>query len=492
MSRQDIPMIGSRLELFVDDWLIDRLDGAASRRLHEPVPREVVLRTDRPWEGCMCGYVSVFRDGDLYRMTYHGWDIDLGNSSGESLGHSHPFWICTATSPDGLSWHRPSLGLVEYEGSTDNNILWDGGPEKHSGLHGFTPFVDTHPDCPPEHRYKAVGAIGYHGDGLYAMSSPDGLHWSLMQDGPVLPKTDMLKFDSQNQAFYDATIGAYRCYMRAWSERQRRDIATSVSDDFLNWSDPELLDFPGAPPEELYTNQVQPYYRAPHILLGFPTRYVERPWSEAIEQLPEPDHRRLRADVNERFGAALTDGLLMSSRDGRTFQRWNQVYLRPGGQLHGNWAYGDNYQGRGMIETPSALEGAPPELSFYVAEGHWRDGAKVIRRYTTRIDGFVSVHADRRGGDLLTRVLTFEGNRLQLNLSTSAAGSVRVELQNPDGTPIEGFALDDCIEQIGDQLDRTVGWRGGRDVSRLAGHPIRLRLHLDDADVYALQFVEAG
>ena len=63
--------IGSRLELFVDDFLIDRMDGAALT-LHKPVPQDVALVNDRSWEGSDIGYVTVFKDGDLYRMYYRG------------------------------------------------------------------------------------------------------------------------------------------------------------------------------------------------------------------------------------------------------------------------------------------------------------------------------------------------------------------------------------------------------------------------------------
>ncbi len=61
--------IGSRLELFVDDWLIDRLSGA-ERRLHHPVPQEVAMVFDRPWEGNGCATFTCLRDSGLYRMYY--------------------------------------------------------------------------------------------------------------------------------------------------------------------------------------------------------------------------------------------------------------------------------------------------------------------------------------------------------------------------------------------------------------------------------------
>jgi hypothetical protein len=268
-----------------------------------------------------------------------------------------------------------------------------------------------------------------------------------------------------------------------------RDIRTATSPDFVEWTEAEWLEYPGSPDEALYTNQVMPYYRAPHIFVGFPTRYVERKWSPAVEAMPEPEHRRLRADANERFGSATTDGLFMSSRDGRTFRRWGEAFIRPGPRLTGNWTYGDNYQSWGMWETESALPGAPPELSFIVTEGYWRGESTTFRRYALRIDGFVSARAPLAGGEVVTKPVTFDGSKLTVNFSTSAAGSIRVEIQRADGKPIDGFALEDCHEVIGDELERTVAWAGGADVGGLAGSPVRLRFVMSDADLFAFRFV---
>jgi hypothetical protein len=77
---------------------------------------------------------------------------------------------------------------------------------------------------------------------------------------------------------------------------------------------------------------------------------------------------------------------------------------------------------------------------------------------------------------------------LALNFATSAAGSIRVEIQDLDGKPLPGFALADCPPHFGDTIERVVTWRGGSDVGALAGRPVRLRFALQDADLYAYQF----
>ncbi len=484
--------IGTRRELFVDDYLIDTQSQGAALRLHTPIPREVVLVTDQPWEGSMSNYITVFADEDRYRMYYTGWELDLERSTGDGDGlvEPHPMWVCTAESNDGLNWERPELGLIEHEGSTANNIVWQGAGPGQRGVHGFAPFKDPNAAADPRFLYKAIGGErrATKGD-LHAIGSQDGIHWSLLREQPILRQGTHGKFDSQNLAFWDAVCGKYRIYVRA-AGPHGRDIATATSEDFLEWTQPVLLEYPGAPGEQLYTNQIIPYHRAPHILLGFPSRYVRRAWSPSIEALPEPKHRRLRARANERFGSALSDGLFMSSRDGKTFKRWGEAFIRPGPQLRGNWAYGDNYQCWGLIETPSAMEGASPELSFFAREGVWRGNSMAIRRYSLRTDGFVSLNSPRAGTEVLTRPLTFDGNRLELNFATSAAGSVRIEMQDVRGNPYPGFALDDCHEIIGDEIDRIVSWTGGPDVSKVTGKPVRLRFVFYDADIFAIRFQE--
>lgn len=178
----------------------------------------------------------------------------------------------------------------------------------------------------------------------------------------------------------------------------------------------------------------------------------------------------------------------MSSRDGVTFHRWDEGFLRPGIERPGTWNYGQQFIAWHSVETASALEGAPNELSLYATEGNWVANAKTLRRYTLRLDGFVSAHASAKGGELLTKPIEFSGGMLSLNFATSAAGSVKVELQDARGQSLPGFQLNDCDELFGDTLDRNVSWKGNVDVSSAAGKAVRLRIALRDADLYSFQF----
>ena len=101
----------------------------------------------------------------------------------------------------------------------------------------------------------------------------------------------------------------------------------------------------------------------------------------------------------------------------------------------------------------------------------------------------MSVNAGYAGGELTTVPVVFEGRELEVNYSTSAVGSIRVEIQDSEGRPIDGFSLDDCPEKFGDEIEGVIGWNGA-DLGSLAGTPVRLRFVLKDADLYAYRFRE--
>jgi hypothetical protein len=136
----------------------------------------------------------------------------------------------------------------------------------------------------------------------------------LLSDQPILAG---YPHDSHNTVLWSNEEKSYRAYFRTWTQGHYaglRTISTAVSPDLFAWSDIEQLDFSDAPEEQLYTNNIIPYPRAPHIRVGFPARYVERPWSPSIDALPEREHRLLRAKASPRYGTAVTDTLFMVGR----------------------------------------------------------------------------------------------------------------------------------------------------------------------------------
>lgn len=431
--------IGSRLELFVDDYLIESVTGVR-QELQHPVQREVALQFDAPWEGPTSYYVTVFRDGDVIRLYYRG-----SNHEGPDFHEV----TCYAESRDGIVFSRPHLGLFEWNGSKANNIIWTG-----PGTHNFAPFLDTNPTCKPEERYKAVA-----GGPLVAIASPDGIHWKLMRDEPIITEG---AFDSQNIAFWDSVRGEYVCYLRDFADGIRT-IRRATSKDFIHWTKPEWLDYLHAPKEHLYTNAIQPYERAPHIYLGFPKRFVPT-----------------RKKVLEHPYEGLSDGVFMCSRDGLHFRRYVEAFIRPG--LDRN-----NWTERSMMPATGLVQTSAEEISIYYLENYRHDTCR-LRRATIRTDGFVSMSADYPGGEFVTKPLRFEGSELLINYATSAAGSVRVEIQDEAGNALPGYSLDECLEICGDEIEHVVVWQQGSDVGELAGKAVKLRFAMMDADLYSIRF----
>lgn len=477
----DSPLnIGSRRELFVDTSLLDSIAGKAELKLHHPAPQEIAFQFDRPWEGSASGYPTVFQDGDLYRMYYRGHRYIIDPPP---LRQAQSEVVCYAESRDGIHWTRPNLGLFDWTGSKENNIIWAGSYETHN----FAPFKDSNPSTRPEERYKAIGGTTA-SKGLWTFKSADGIHWTRLSEKPVVSTG---AFDSHNTAFWDEEHKRYTMYVRYFSEGEfkgLRLIGVSYSTDFANWSEPVGIAYPDSPPQQMYTNQILPYYRAPHLLFGFPTRYVARPLTPFVRNLDPLDLREKLIKADERCGTDLTDGLFMSSRDGLTFKRWDEAFLRPGPQAEGRWVYGDMYQSYGLWETRSPA--GDSEISLHFNEGSWRDAESRLRRYTIRLDGFVSLNSPYSGGAVTTKPLVFAGNKLKVNYSTSAAGSLRVELQDASGSPIPGFELESSAEHFGDSVVQTISWKNGSDVTPLIGQPVRIRFVLSDADLYAFQFTE--
>ena len=479
--------IGSRLELLVDDYLIESMGGAARMTLHRPTPREVVFRTDAPWEGNASSYQSVFQDGGVYKMYYRGGHYKHGGAPSH-VREPHPWLLCYAESDDGVHWRRPELGIRQWNGSKANNIVLD--TEMMAAFEGCPAhtavFIDRNPECPADQKYKII-AYGAKPRGLYALGSPDGLHFRVLSEKAI---QTVGAFDSQNLVFWDEARGEYRMYHRGFRDGALRDILTATSKDILNFPAPEWLQYPGSPAMALYTNQIQPYYRAPHIFMGFPKRYCDRGWSGPMLDLPGQDVRVARARHSRRYGTTVTDAVFMASRDGLHFKRWSEAFIRPGPKLTRSWVYGDNFIFWGMVETASAFGDAPNDLSLYATEGYWEGAYTSVRRYTLRVDGFVSAYAPYSGGEIITKPLVFDGGNLALNVETSAFGSIQVEVQDADGEPIEGYSLEECPPIFCDRLRHVVRWEyTGGDLRPLEGKPIRLRFLLRDADLYAFQFV---
>jgi hypothetical protein len=471
-----IPDLGTRRELFVDRFLIEAMDEGLSLKMGalQPAPNS-------PKPALRGHYSTILRDGDLFRQYCRkdGVAEAIEYAKGKTFKKPndahfivrHHLFEATlyAESKDGIQWTKPDLGL--YPKEKDKNVVLANEPP---ACHNFTPFIDTRPGVPPEERYKAVGGHSvlasewlkrHYGEenynlaatlpcGLAYFASADGLHWKRIKtDAITLPKRWDKGFDSQNVAFWSEAEGQYVCYFRIFplKDKMIRGAARTTSKDFLTWTDP--VEMKGRlEGEEWYTTGTHPYSRAPHIYIAPATRFIE-----GGDKGPDKTNTRV---------------LLMTTRAGsdaydRTFGQQDFLSVPSTGNRRNYIAWG------GGTQT------GPKELSFY----------NIGERHTLRLDGFGSLHAGEQAGTMTTRPFTFGGKALELNFVVQEGGFLRVELQGADGAAIGGCGLEDCPKIEGDSVDHVMAWKGGKDLSALAGKVVRLRVELRNADLYAFRFL---
>lgn len=458
-NAQNVISLQDRRELFVDYFLIDHLINA-ELKMQKPQDQGVAFYFDRPWEGQFSGVFTIIKDGNLLRAYYRGLpDVSKDH---EVIGE---VVTCYAESDDGIHWRKPNLGIYEIRGTRENNVILTNDV--------ICPFLDTNPEAKTDQRYKAIG--GGEQGGLVAYISPDGIHWKKLQEKPIF--TEGI-FDSQNVAFWSEAEQKYLCYFRTWTggkiRKGFRSVGRTTSDDFIHWSAPEEMTYGDTPYEHIYTQQTSPYFRAPHIYVAIGARFIR-----GLQVLTDEQAKELK--VHPKYYDDASDAIFMTSRGGNQYDRtFMESFIRPGTDP-GNWVSRTNYPALNVVQT------GPEEMSVYV-KVHYAQPTAYLKRYSLRIDGFSSLSAGYEGGEALTKPFTFEGEELELNFSTSAAGKIIIEIQDEDGKPVPGFTMAEAQEIIGDETKRIVSWNGMTEVSRLASKPIRLKIFLKDADIFSLKF----
>ena len=438
--------IAGTKQLFIDDVLI------AGRRdvtltLNPPDKTgEPCIVADRPWETFYAGgWNTVMEDGGSYKMWYEASTLNPKKR--------HMQMLALATSTDGVRWEKPKLGVTEFNGSTDNNLV----------LLDTVGTVFLDPKSSDGNRFKFAARKK---PGLWIYTSPDGIRWQPLGDGAVLSKGH---FDTQNQVFWDDRIDRYVGYVRRWGPL--RKIGRSETADLRQWPEPEIVfSYDDKDPVESdhYNLCAIKYPYAPDLYFAFPSPYFHFPGKKNDGPL---------------------DIQLTTSRDGiRWDRRFREPYIRLG--LDGTWDGGSIYTTVGMLRKG-------PEIWMYYTGYDFTHGdyspdksrnKGVVTRVIQRLDGFVSADAAYGGGELTTVPVAFEGDRLELNVDTGALGSLRVELIGSDGRALPGFAAADCNPIIGNSVARTVTWKRGSSVAALASKPVSLRFVMRSTKLYAFQF----
>jgi len=471
--------ISSRREVFWDNYLIDTQKTTVTQQVNAPIKKGECFLFDQALEKNSISYPCVLKDEKGYRMYYSPW----------SWGEKEPYiTIAVIESTDGIHWFRPELNILPHPELPQNNYVLE------NIIDSAFVFLDTNPACPKDERYKAVGlAIGEVDGksvrGLWAWYSDDGYHFSLSH----LLNADG-QFDSLNTVFWKD--GEYWCYFRGFHNivpgddiisHATRDIRVMHSADFTNWSPVKQITYEDSYDLAMYTNNAIPYERAPHLTIAFPTRYFERKgYTQNLQQMGSYPLKMKAIERCEfqydkdRVALVNTDCVFMMSRDGETFKRYNEAFMTPGIENADNWIYGDCYPAYNLVDSGHG--------SYYLYDMGCtmsENQPKPLVYYEIRKDGFACVKAGETEQVLVTKPLTFEGNDLYLNFSTSAFGYLYVDLLDEEGNELDGKH---SFEIYGDTLDRKVLFDDDSCFAAYAGCPVRLRFRMLDAKLYSFQF----
>lgn len=467
--------IQNQRELFVDDYLIDKLNNM-ELRLATPVSGGKAIDLSKPWEGRFGLALSVMKVGNIYRLYYRGLP--------EVQSKKNPPVNCYAESLDGINWVRPDLKQKEAYGTIDNNVLPDAA--------ALVVLYDDRPEVPAAERFKSL--TGNSKQGLHVIVSADGFSWKpYNKDTTAVGVAQGYALDSPNVLTWVPSENTYAIYMRGWTGdipgvtpstpnefgqiglyyHGIRTLMRSTSKDLINWSKPEMMKFGDTPMEHLYTNATQPYFRAPQILISMPMRYNPDSTANVLSI-----NERIKYDIHPVQWRGVSDAVFMTSRGGNTFDRkFMQSFIRPGLNQK-NWAARSQIPALGVIPT------GPEEISFFVTRGYaTRD--VYIERLTLRTDGFVSLNAGYQEGSVITRPVVLAGNKMLLNYSSTPIGYVKVVLLNEKGKELAGFGEADAELIRGDKIDREVQWKSGKSLKDLDGSKVRIKFIAKDADIYS-------
>ncbi|MBC8356381.1 MAG: hypothetical protein H8E66_30755 [Planctomycetes bacterium] len=507
--------IGSQRQLFLDDFIVERIDGL-TRTMHQPVKRGPVLKAEEPWEGV---YIGVFSppmwipDEGIFKQVYE--------CRYDKRGQPHRYAL--ATSKDGVHWEKPKLGLVDFEGSKENNLFPT--PDNRRLVH-----VVFDPDDPdPKRRYKGLLTIPR---GRVPVVSSDCLHWRKLD--AQLPSADAgtMAFDRDKRLFM-------AMLKRSNPNTVGRSYDVSFSNDFINWSKPrfmfgmdkdrdqkmaidairrrlanpalakplfidpdpaigwrrpegtrhiptwqaECYNFGVIPYEGLYLGLITVYYptgqRLPERSNADGFNLIQLAMSRDLKEWKRLGHRQPFLEPSpltkglvgnyDRLQLAAYNGIIQHEDDVRFYygglkRRVPQHSRWPDGSPRDRATLSDSERGDWLEDTHSAM-----------CLAVWRQ------------DGFVSLNAGKEVGELLTKLFIASGTRLMLNVDVRNGGYAKAELLDADNQPLEGFRLRDCIAVETGGIRQVISWKPTADISRLAGKQLRLRFVMKDADLYSFQ-----
>jgi hypothetical protein len=460
-------------ELFMDDYRIQEMIDV-QRIIIPGTKSKILIAATEPWEGNSTYiYGTVLKDepaGSGYRMWYTAY-LD-----------AH-YYLCYATSKDGVNWIKPKLGVFDFKGSKENNICSDGG--------GTVVYDETDPD--PARRYKLMrfqGEKEFFGYNIFV--SPDGINWERGASKPVLPYGDVanIAFDKEKK-LYIATTKQRMLIANTSVTPGKNDRAAfvSVSKDFVKWTAPgepnsawtlavegderddQLVRSKGGIEANIYGMPVYPYQG---IYIGFPWMF---------------DIMTYATGEFAGTGDGKIQPQLAVSRDLRHWNRMVREPILPVGKA-GAWDDGTLYTSTTMLTTDK-------EMRIYFGAMNLPHGGSTktqvqsarIAMASWRKDGLMALSNEGDDdGIITTRLIKFEGNQLKVNVKLKSGGSLKVELLDQNGQVIGGYSMADAKAIQGDQFEAQVKWNKGSDLSALQGKEIKLRFYLTAGEFYSYWF----
>jgi predicted GH43/DUF377 family glycosyl hydrolase len=202
-----------------------------------------LLYAQEPYEDFCFSFINVIKVDKKWHMWYLSYD--------HKYKDDQDGFLCYASSSDGVNWKRPNMGMVEYNGNKNNNIIISGA--QVGGFHGQCVFIDS--KAPVDEWFKMVYSRLVNNQWLlFGAASKDGIHWKL-SDKPILNYNS----DTQATCFRDGDV--YRLYMRMWSKgdfKGKRIVGYSESKTFSDFPQPK----PVFEPDNLDPDELQFYNSA--------------------------------------------------------------------------------------------------------------------------------------------------------------------------------------------------------------------------------------
>jgi hypothetical protein len=448
--------------LMVDDHAVaQKEDVTRTYHAFDKHPGNPIMVADKPWEGTtayLYGTVLPTEKGDGYRMWYHSW-------------FDGAYRMLYATSEDGLTWEKPELGLVDYDGSTANNILFRRTHENHSPQVMHTPW-----DGDPQRRYKFIyfeygrTPPRFTKTGYYGMTSPDGVHWDDVKHRPVLldDPGDVGNF------VWDPLKKRYIGWPKKFTEvrgYRRRCVGYSETTDFASWPTTKMVLTPDEFDDRWVTeDSAKDAHTDFYGLCGFAyeSMYLGFLWVFPITD-------------GKNDGPIFVE--LVTSHDGVHWERQEKprppiLPLGPDG------AWDD-----GMLFTPNhpLVEDGLIKLYYggFDVTHSAGGGNAAIGLATLRKDGFASLNAGEEVGSITTKPLTGAKGPLSVNYR-ARDGWLKAEMLEKDGKVVPGYGRDDCTPLTGDSIDAQVTW-GAKTELPETDAPLRVRFLLRNAGLYSFK-----